>query len=133
MESKLIKSIAIVFECPFIDLADPTYEEQGMKLIRDVNRSYIDSISILSQSIQLLDRGVRNAYLLYLMAARVDVNSIDPDLAADQWQNMVYDITNAITDYLDSRDTEYEVIGESNESKELRRKRKEQINDFRLQ
>lgn len=113
--NRIIRSMAIVFECPFIDLNDNTYQDQTLDMVRKINDSYIDTITVLYQTIMLLDRGIKNPYLVYTMVSKVDINSTDPEVLSKQWKEMRYNLSNALDNYLSNRNVEHKLVGESEE------------------
>ena len=103
------RSYAITFEVPFIDLGDPTYEKETVKLISDINASYKDWFEVLVQSCELLNRDIYNPLLIYYLVARVDVNAVDLSTLEVQWDEMKSKVQQAIVDYLTSRGIEFEI------------------------
>jgi hypothetical protein len=113
--NKVIRSMALIFECPFIDLNDSTYQDKTLEMVSKINDAYLDTITVLYQTIILLDRGIKNPYLIYSMVSKVDINSTDPEILEKQWTEMRYSLANVIDDYLNTRNVEHKLVGESDD------------------
>lgn len=99
-----LKSLAIGFECPILDMSNKEWVSELLLMLNDAYPIYID---ILKNELDLLGLPSGNHLLLYNLVAKVDTKSVTRRQLDSDWMKLELDITNAIHVYLSKLKVEF--------------------------